>query len=106
MKKYMLRSNTKFFMIALVCLFVLTMLILPIKEENQLKLNGKESIVLHVNDVYIEEGVSYKGVDVTDQVVIQDVIDTRRAGRYHVYYTYQTEHGKTMTAYREITVEE
>lgn len=81
-------------------------MILPLKEENRLKLIGDERIVLKVNDSYIEEGVTYKGNDVTNQVVIKSDIDTNQVGTYQVHYTYQTEKGKTMTMIREVKVTE
>lgn len=106
MKKYILKSNVKFLLIAIICLVILTFMILPVKEKNRLKLNGQEQTIIRKNEDYIEEGVTYKGKNIIDQVVIQDNLDTTKLGTYQIQYTYQTERGKTLKVIREVIVEE
>lgn len=104
LKQRVIKSNTRFVVIAIASLLVLTMLILPAKEESRLKLKGSSHLVLSLNQEYQEQGITYKGEDVTDDVKIDNFVDTKKEGAYQIHYYYQTERGKTLSITRTVTV--
>ena len=104
MKQRVVKSNTKFLMIAFCSLLVLTMLTLVVKEENRLRLLGESEIILDLNQTYQEPGITYKGEDITSLVKIDGNVDTTKEGTYQLYYSYQTTKGKTIYTTRTIRV--
>lgn len=101
-----LKNNTIFVMISLLSLFVLSILVLEAKENSRLILKGKEVVTIQKNETYQEEGVMYRGHDVTSSLKIQDDIDTSKEGYYKIQYVYQTESGKKLQTKRFVVVKE
>lgn len=93
-------------MISLLSLFVLSILVLETKENSRLILKGKEVVTILKNESYQEEGIMYRGHDVTDDLKIKEDIDTSKKGYYKIQYIYQTEGGKKLQTERFVVVKE
>ncbi len=99
-----IKSYKLSWIIVVISLFILTILIIPIKEKNSLKLNGKENIMLSLGAEYKELGVTYKGQDVTAKTVINNNLNNNEEGEYKIIYTYKTIKGKTLKTVRKVIV--
>ncbi len=88
-----IKQNIKKFIIIIVGLILLLVLILIIvsllKNKITFKLLGDNSIKLTEGSEYIEPGyiaTDKNGLDISDEVIIDDNIDTSAVGIYHVIY--------------------
>ena len=105
-KKHRLKRKAKFMLLALFCLIVLTCLVVNVKSKNKLKLVGDKEIIINLLEDYIEEGVTYKEVDVLSDVSISSNVDNTKVGNYNITYTYITSKGRKLTVNREVIVKD
>ena len=87
-------------------LFVLVVIIFIVSQRNKVKyyidLIGTEEVTVYQNETFIDPGYKghdNKGNDLTDKVVVNNMIDTLQEGEYQVSYTL----GNT-TEIRRVTV--
>lgn len=104
--KRKMKRQVKYFVIAVLALMILTMLVIYVKQENGLKLVGEKNIVVNLEEEYVEEGVLYKGKEVTEKVKMEGRVDYKKLGTYTITYTYQTPKGKKIKTKRIIEVKD
>lgn len=101
-----MKPKVKAMMLAIISLIILTILVKTF-QNNGLKLIGESSTKVNLLDEYIEEGVMYRGKEVTNDVIIDtSKIDYTKQGKYQITYTYQTNKGKKLKVIRTIEVKD
>ncbi|MBE5806322.1 MAG: DUF5011 domain-containing protein [Clostridiales bacterium] len=77
-------------------------------EKPTIKLNGNDLILLNINEEYIEEGAiatdSCDG-DLTDKILIESSVNTKKAGEYRVIYKITDSYGNEEVIERKVIVE-
>ncbi len=104
--KRRMKRKAKYTFLSIVSLFVLTILVLYVKDQNSLRLKGSRTVTLNLLEEYIEDGVLYKDQDVTKEVTIDSNVDLEKVGNYQIVYTYQTSKGHKMKIVRRIIVKD
>lgn len=72
-------------------------------------INGKETINIYINEQYQDEGVTIKDnydKDLTDKLVINNNLNTKKSGKYEIVYTVTDSSGNTNSKTRTINVKE
>ena len=105
-KKTKLRRRPKYLLISILALLVLTILVWYVQKENGLKLVGKSTAVVNLEEEYVEEGVLYKGEDVSKDVSIQSDVNYEKMGLYTISYTYKNSKGKVFKVKRKVEVKD
>ena len=74
-----------------------------------IKLNGKDEIILYINEEYIEEGATaYDNYDkdITNNIIIESNLDTSTTGNYEITYKIKDSSGNENKLTRKIIVKE
>jgi len=104
--KRKLKPKAKAMILAIIALIALTILVKTF-QSNGFALIGKSHTEVNISEEYIEEGVTYRGKDVTDEVDIDiSKVDYTKQGKYQIIYTYQTKKGKKLKLSRTIEVKD
>ena len=104
-EKFNFDKYKKYIFIGLGCILILGLILIFIgrkKTSYYIDLSGNREITIYKGDIYIEPGYTArdsKGNDLTDKVVVNNMIDTLQEGEYQVSYTL----GNT-TEIRQVTV--
>lgn len=88
-------SNKKLLIIIGACIGVLVLILLIVLyQSNKVKyyidLNGQEDMTVYQGDLFVDpgyRGYDNKGNDLTDEVRVEDTVDTSNIGEYYIEYT-------------------
>lgn len=104
--KRKMKRKAKYTFLAIISLFLLTILVLYVKDQNSLRLKGSRIVTLNLLEDYVEDGIIYKNEDVTSDVSIDSNVDLEKLGNYRIIYTYKTDKGRKMKIERKIVVKD